>query len=159
MVSWLFKGTVPLLLWAKPRSHLLGVISSVLETDGSDSSQLRMNILPTIFLVFFASAAPQRPTCSYHANPAGSPTKNDMSLQVGEMPDSNPGLQVFQPGALPLSHHIPQLSHHIPRWATTSPIEPPHPPIEPPHPPGWILCSKGRTIFPAQKFPLIVNHP
>ena len=25
----------------------------------------------------------------------------DMSLQVGEMPDSNPGLQVLQPGALP----------------------------------------------------------
>ena len=50
--------------------------------------------------VFFASAAPQRPTCSYHANPAGSPTRNDM-------PDSNPGLQVLQPGALPLSHHIP----------------------------------------------------
>ena len=30
-----------------------------------------------------------------------------MSLQVGEMPDSNPGLQVSQSGALPLSHHIP----------------------------------------------------
>ena len=30
-----------------------------------------------------------------------------MSLQVGEMPDLNPGLQVLQSGALPLSHHIP----------------------------------------------------
>ena len=30
-----------------------------------------------------------------------------MSQQVGEMPDSNPGLQVSQSGALPLSHHIP----------------------------------------------------
>ena len=56
---------------------------------------------------FFASAAPQRPTCNYHANPAGSPTRNDVSLQVGEMPDSNPGLQVLQSGALPFSHHIP----------------------------------------------------
>ena len=36
-----------------------------------------------------------------------------MSLQVGEMPDSNPGLQVVQSGALPLSHHIPK-SHLIP---------------------------------------------
>ena len=62
-----------------------------------------------ICFVFFASAAPQRPTCSYHANPAGSPTRNDMSLQVGEMPDSNPGLQVLQFGALPMSHHITHL--------------------------------------------------
>ena len=69
------------------------------------------------FLLFFfvfwyisvASAAHQRPTSSYHTNPAGSPTRNDMSLQVGEMPDLNPGLQVLQPGALPLSHHIPIL--------------------------------------------------
>ncbi len=30
-----------------------------------------------------------------------------MSLHVGEMPDSNPGLQVLQSGALPLSYHIP----------------------------------------------------
>ena len=37
-----------------------------------------------------------------------------MSLQVGEMPDSNLGLQILQSGALPLSHHIPLLSHHIP---------------------------------------------
>ena len=60
--------------------------------------------------VFFALAAPQRPTCSYHANPAGSPTRNDMSLQVGlgEMPDLNPGLLFSQSGALPLSHHIPK---------------------------------------------------
>ena len=65
-------------------------------------------ILFFCIFVFFASAAPQRPTCSYHANPAGSPTRNDMSLQVGEMPDWNPGLQVLQSGALPLSHHIPQ---------------------------------------------------
>ena len=63
------------------------------------------------FGIFFASAAPQRPTCSYHANPAGFPTRNNMSLQVGEMPDSNPGLQVLQPGALPLSHHIPMFVH------------------------------------------------
>ena len=69
-----------------------------------------------IFVFFFASAAPQRPTCSYHANPAGFPIRNDMSLQVGEVPASNPGLQVLQPGALPLSHHIPL-------------IEPPHPHI------------------------------
>ena len=67
-------------------------------------------IIVLVFLYFFvASAAPQRPTCSYHANPAGSPTKNDMSLQVGEKPDLNLGLQVSQPGALPLSHHIPSL--------------------------------------------------
>ena len=33
-----------------------------------------------------------------------------MSLQVGEMPDSNPGLQVIQPGALPLSHPTPQVT-------------------------------------------------
>jgi len=32
--------------------------------------------------VFFASAAPQRPTCSYHANPAGSPTRNDMPMPI-----------------------------------------------------------------------------
>ena len=48
-----------------------------------------------------------QPTRSYHANPAGSPTRNDLSLQVGEMPDLNPGLQVLQSGAPPLSHHIP----------------------------------------------------
>ena len=59
-------------------------------------------------MYFFASAAPQRPTCSYHANPAGSPVRKAMSLQVGGMPDLNPGLQILQPGALPLSHHIPQ---------------------------------------------------
>ena len=35
------------------------------------------------------------------------PTRNDMSLQVGEMPDSNLGPQVLQSGALPMSHHIP----------------------------------------------------
>jgi len=65
-------------------------------------------IIFLVFLYFFASAAPQRPTCSYHANPAGSPTRNDVSLQVREMPDLNPGLQVSQSGALPLSHHNPQ---------------------------------------------------
>jgi len=37
-----------------------------------------------------------------------------MSLQVGEMPDSNPALQVLQSGALQMSHHICL-------------IEPPHP--------------------------------
>ena len=57
-----------------------------------------------IFVIFCASAAPQRPTCSLHANPAGSPTRNGMFLQVGEMPDLNPGLLVLQSGALPLSH-------------------------------------------------------
>ena len=65
--------------------------------------KLKKSFFLIIFLcifVFFASAAPQRPTCSYHANPAGSPTRNDMSLQVGEMQDSNPGLQVLQSGAL-----------------------------------------------------------
>ena len=64
-------------------------------------------IIFLVFCIFFASAAPQGPICSYHANPAGSPTRNDMSLQLGEMPDSNLGLQVSQSGALPLSHHIP----------------------------------------------------
>ena len=80
---------------------------------GAHSTHERSYIffLLIIFLVFFvfvfASAAPQRPTCSYHANPAGSPTRNDMSLQVGEMPDSNPGLQVLQSGAQPMSHQSP----------------------------------------------------
>jgi len=40
----------------------------------------------------------------------------DMSLQVGVMPDLNPGLQVLQSGALPLSHHIPQEPPHPTKW-------------------------------------------
>ena len=57
--------------------------------------------------VFFCLCRPSEANLQFHANPAGSPTWNDMSLQVGEMPDSNPGLQVLQSGALPISHHIP----------------------------------------------------
>jgi len=49
-----------------------------------------LHILIIFFVFFSASASPQRPTCCYHANPAGSPTRNDMTLQVGELPDSNP---------------------------------------------------------------------
>ena len=70
------------------------------------------------FCIFFASSTPQRPTSSYHANLADSPTRIDMSLQVGEIPDSNPGLQVLQPGALPLSHHIPHGATTSPFWAS-----------------------------------------
>ena len=64
--------------------------------------------LDFLFLLPLPPLVPQRPTYSYHANPAGSTTRNDMSLQVGEMPDSNLGLQVLQPAVLSLSHHIPQ---------------------------------------------------
>ena len=54
------------------------------------------------YFFFVASAAHQRPTCSYHAN-----KELTLSLQVGEMPDSNLGLHVLQSGALPLSQHVP----------------------------------------------------
>ena len=40
-----------------------------------------------------------------------------MSLQVGEMPNLNPGLQVSQSGALPLSHDIPVFAHLAYPWA------------------------------------------
>ena len=59
-----------------------------------------------IFCNFLCLCRPSE-TCCYHANTAGSPTRNGMSLQVGEMPDLIPGLHILQPCALPLSHHIP----------------------------------------------------
>ena len=71
-----------------------------------------------LFIIFwnfcFFLPLPSEANLQFHANPAGSPTRNDMSLQVGEMLDSNPGSQVLQSGALPMSHHIPRMSHHIP---------------------------------------------
>ena len=49
----------------------------------------------------------KRPTCSYHATPASSPTRTDMSLQVGDAG--------FKPGTAGFT-----------AWCTT--IEPPHSP-------------------------------
>ena len=57
--------------------------------------------------MFFASAAPQRPTCSYHANPAGSLTRNDVPAGWKDAG--------FEPGTA-----------GFPVWCTTN--EPPHPP-------------------------------
>ena len=60
-----------------------------------------------IFCIFYASAAPQRLTCSCNANPVGYPRRNWHAPAVWGMPDSNPG-------ALPMNHHTPAMSNHTP---------------------------------------------
>ena len=46
-----------------------------------------------IFVIFYSSAASQRPTCGNLPTPLAALLGTDRSLQVGEMPDSNPELQ------------------------------------------------------------------